>query len=130
MSAARSRDHGVCVDCGQPLIRTPSGSEYYMVHDELWAASGLGRRDGFLCVGCLEDRLGRRLGPDDFTDAPINWLPGNSERLHARMGARWKWEHARMEMQHRDRAGRLEVLWARDQALWARDHMEQLELPL
>ncbi len=26
----------------------------------------------FLCVGCLEERLGRRLTSYDFTDAPLN----------------------------------------------------------
>lgn len=27
---------------------------------------------GMLCIGCLETRLGRRLVPEDFLDAPIN----------------------------------------------------------
>ena len=53
--------------------------EWYMVRDEVWAAAGmdtgaipLGGR-GFLCMGCLETRLGRRLLPGDFIDAPVNW---------------------------------------------------------
>ena len=53
--------------------------EWYMVHDRVWAAAGmdtgtipLGGR-GFLCVGCLEARLGRRLRRRDFIDAPVNW---------------------------------------------------------
>ncbi len=54
-----------------------------MVHDEAWAAAGLG--DGFICVGCLERRLGRELTQDDFTTAPINDLPDswNTDRLNA-----------------------------------------------
>jgi hypothetical protein len=36
-------------------------------------ASGTTESDGdFLCVGCIERRLGRMIGPDDFTAAPIN----------------------------------------------------------
>jgi hypothetical protein len=43
--------------------------------------------DDFLCIGCLEKRLGRKLTPDDFTNAPINrpdhW---HSDRLADRLG--------------------------------------------
>src|SRR5262245_42362542 len=49
-----------CVDCGKDTI-----DEYYMVADELWAASGGG--DGMLCLACLERRIGRKLALDDFT---------------------------------------------------------------
>lgn len=35
-----------------------------MVHDHLWAQAGT--TDGFLCIGCLERRLGRRLQSRDF----------------------------------------------------------------
>jgi hypothetical protein len=37
-----------------------------MVEDEVWAAAGLGREDGFLCLSCLERRLGRWLRCEDF----------------------------------------------------------------
>jgi hypothetical protein len=41
-----------------------------MVTDEVWAqAAG---ENGWLCVGCLEDRLGRELEPADFTQLPVN----------------------------------------------------------
>lgn len=43
--------------------------------------------DGFLCVGCLEVRLGYRLGPEDFNqEAPVNTpeLAG-SDRLWSRL---------------------------------------------
>jgi hypothetical protein len=41
-----------------------------MVHNELWGEAGMA--GGFLCVGCLESRIGRMLTPADFTAAPIN----------------------------------------------------------
>jgi hypothetical protein len=34
-------------------------------NEQLWSS-------GFLCVGCLEKRLGRELTAEDFPDAPIN----------------------------------------------------------
>ena len=55
-----------CVDCG---IETKP-FEMYMVVADVWAQAGAG--DGFLCVGCLEDRLGRVLEPDDFKRVPLN----------------------------------------------------------
>jgi hypothetical protein len=57
------------VDCS---ISTRAIHEYYSVTDELW--SRYGPAVGMLCIGCLETRLGRRLVPADFTDAPINTL--------------------------------------------------------
>lgn len=44
-------------------------AEYYMVHDGLWPNDAV-----MLCVGCLEDRLGRKLTYRDFTNAPVNRL--------------------------------------------------------
>lgn len=50
-----------------------------MVHKSLWAEAGMEpdgmkpvSRNQFLCIGCLEVRLGRELTPQDFTDAPVN----------------------------------------------------------
>ena len=48
-----------------------------MVHDALWRAAGNVR--GYLCIGCLERRLGRQLVAADFTDAVVNRL----EHWHA-----------------------------------------------
>jgi hypothetical protein len=45
-----------CRDCG-----VSTRNERYMVTDEIWHQSTLGKRDGLLCLGCLETRLGRRL---------------------------------------------------------------------
>ena len=41
-----------------------------MVEDAVWAAAGA--PEGYLCVGCLEERLGRPLVPDDFPPLPLN----------------------------------------------------------
>jgi hypothetical protein len=72
-----------CQQCGVDYFNL---GEYYAVQDEIRD------RYGFpLCVGCLEQRMGRQLEPGDFPpDAPANgvsrWLPPRSERLLDRMG--------------------------------------------
>jgi hypothetical protein len=53
-----------CADCGR--CTSPLG-QYYVVGDDLWAASGLGPHDGMLCLRCLEQRIGRALTLADFT---------------------------------------------------------------
>jgi hypothetical protein len=57
--------------------------------DSIWPNTwGYPRRGHFLCVGCVETRLGRRLNPSDFI--PGNFLnidsPHYSARLRDRMG--------------------------------------------
>lgn len=70
-----------CVDCGE---NTHFTNEYYMVQFELWNEYGAG--DGMLCVGCLENRIGRKLNKADFFDCPVNnGIFGLSERLINRM---------------------------------------------
>ena len=67
----------LCHDCGVDTVPTEWGerAEYYMVHDEVWAQAGMPpTRSGYLCIGCLERRLRRRLTPADFTDAGVNDL--------------------------------------------------------
>jgi hypothetical protein len=62
-----------CLDC-----RTDTNDEGYMVHNVLWLQAVEHyeemRRDKtvVLCIGCLENRIGRRLTPDDFTVCPLN----------------------------------------------------------
>ncbi len=69
-----------CIDCRRPTHR-----EYYMVRDEAWLAAHPSR-DGMLCIGCLEGRLGRELLPGDFVDAPVNAdLRRPSDRLASRL---------------------------------------------
>jgi hypothetical protein len=66
-----------CCDCG---IGCDTLGEYYMVRDDLWERVWNGKRkphheisgQEVLCIGCLENRVGRQLCRDDFTDAPVN----------------------------------------------------------
>lgn len=76
-----------CDDCG---VDTHEIGEYYMVQDALWdsVAPHLGC---FLCIGCLEGRINRRLTKEDFTDAPVNdpefpFGNGKSDRFLSRLG--------------------------------------------
>jgi len=56
-----------------------------MVHKHVWEAAGM--TAGFLCIGCLEARLGRQLCPADFTNVRINNPadPWHTPRLAARL---------------------------------------------
>lgn len=61
----------MCKDCG--LDTSPLGlDEYYMVHNEVWAQSGMDGLSGMLCLLCLEARIGRDLEVSDFTSIPMN----------------------------------------------------------
>lgn len=66
----------LCKDCA---IDTNKIDEYYMVHNSVWnkahfdfANLNTKKEKGFLCIGCLEKRLGRILNKKDFTSYPIN----------------------------------------------------------
>jgi hypothetical protein len=60
-----------CVDCGVCVVAYTGDVENYMVWEDIWPAV-----DGFLCVACLESRLGRRLTAADLdVSLPINY-PG------------------------------------------------------
>jgi len=56
----------VCSGCGADAV-----DEWYMVRDSVWTAAGM-CGFGYLCIGCLERRLGRRLSAADFADLPVN----------------------------------------------------------
>jgi hypothetical protein len=61
--------------------------EWYMVTDEVWEEAHDGEHGrGYLCVGCLEKRLGRQLTARDFTLTKMN-APSlsNSPRLADRL---------------------------------------------
>jgi hypothetical protein len=98
-----------CVDCGCNTTPRRRGElwELYMVTDETWQAAGpppatINHTDGdlfrgfvsalpaeqyFLCIGCLEARLGRTLVPSDFTDCRLNVpSPNDTPRLRSRRG--------------------------------------------
>jgi hypothetical protein len=73
-----------CVDCGADTTPENGDHEYYMVGDGLWQAAGMDA--GYLCIGCLEKRLGRELLAADFIDAPVNTPePPKSPRLISRL---------------------------------------------
>lgn len=76
---------GHCRDCGIPTAGLAGIDEYYMVHDAVWDAAGMGEH-GMLCIGCLETRLDRQLTPKDFTSVHVNGR--GSERLLDRVGRR------------------------------------------
>lgn len=60
--------------------------EHYFINTDLWLQA-TGSIVGMYCVGCLEQRIGRRLVPSDFTNATVNdpkYEP-KSQRLMDRM---------------------------------------------
>jgi hypothetical protein len=89
-----------CADCGTFTAMRGRPSEWYMVRDDVWEAAGMPAEPAcsidtfteyqayvadlsgrFLCIGCLEARLGRELTPADFTTAEVNdpavtWMSG------------------------------------------------------
>jgi hypothetical protein len=80
-----------CCDCGAGAIQL---GEWYDVRDAVWELAWRGRRKSWhsirgqavLCIGCLEQRIGRTLCAEDFTDAPVNWPGGDiSDRMRARL---------------------------------------------
>jgi len=103
----RSPESWLCVDCGintapgcltraeleQALNAGQESVEYtidnrfevYTVRAVVWQAAGMEPFGGCLCIGCLEQRLGRRLKPKDFLrDHPLNTLPGTPRLLRRR----------------------------------------------
>ncbi|MCG2668759.1 hypothetical protein ACFPFP_17555 [Bradyrhizobium sp. GCM10023182] len=101
--------HWNCVDCG---VNTAKGGpteefarrkvkrgvakvwqadktwEVYEVNPQVWKAA---RCRSVLCIGCIEQRIGRRLTPADFTDGELNQIVG-TKRLSDRKGFRGKRE--------------------------------------
>src|SRR6478736_2828151 len=71
-----------CDDC---KVNVNEIDEYYMVEDEIWL-SVMPDFTGMLCIGCLENRLGRVLTPPDFPLYPINMgYFRQSDRLRSRI---------------------------------------------
>lgn len=76
----------ICMDCD---VDTNEIREYFMVDDNLWIEN-VPEYHGFLCIGCLEDRVGRTLEATDFpSHLPINNPNGlffpHSDRLRDRL---------------------------------------------
>jgi hypothetical protein len=92
LDAGRTRDGRgtwhLCDDCG---LNTQEIGEQYMLHNSVWtAATGVSHKwmamIGFLCIGCIERRLGRQLTKADFSDVGINKdRRPRSSRLRARL---------------------------------------------
>lgn len=77
-----------CIDCGVDTSSANGIMEYYMVHNHIWLKVNPDSA-GMLCIGCLENRLGRTLTGKDFTDARVNWhlQMYHSDRLTNRLKA-------------------------------------------
>jgi hypothetical protein len=68
-------------------IRLDDQCEVYMVRTTIWEAAGMDGLGGCLCIGCLEERLGRRLKPRDFMRRhSLNVIPGTERLLSRREG--------------------------------------------
>jgi hypothetical protein len=111
----RADREAYCADCG---IGTLTAGEWYAVKNEIWKVAWNARPqpsarenlaeetlppvqpllpglhlpepegEQILCIGCLEQRIGRTLTCRDFADALINGLPGKSGRLQSRLTAK------------------------------------------
>jgi hypothetical protein len=82
-----------CRDCRAETLSSESdANEYYMVDDRVWEAAGMEDHDGggYLCIGCLETRLGRRLHRADFTGCDLNSLDAGLRRFA------WWWRTGRL----------------------------------
>jgi hypothetical protein len=60
-----------------------------MIHDHLWDAAG--SVDSYLCIGCLEIRLGRQLTAADFSPTGVNDLSIADTQRFA-----WSWRTPRL----------------------------------
>lgn len=65
---SKSRKKFLCLDCS---LDTGKAGEHYMLIDETWKKTGLGKV-GMLCVLDVEKRIGRKLQASDFNDSYLN----------------------------------------------------------
>jgi hypothetical protein len=79
----------VCADCG---VNTADINEYYMLKSPVWYeavnASPVVPFKVLMCIGCVENRIGRKLKPNDFANVRLNHpdIRVKSERLKDRLG--------------------------------------------
>jgi hypothetical protein len=76
-----------CADCG---LDTIAAGEWYMVHDQIWQQAWgsleyTGPGQQVLCIGCLENRIGRKLTSADFTAASVNDYRDEGRRMSDRL---------------------------------------------
>lgn len=79
----------LCEDCQIDIRLKPKGNgDGYMIYDQIWSTATKSKIKIYLCVFCLEKRLGRELTPADFTACALNLLFNNvkSELLLKRLG--------------------------------------------
>lgn len=82
-----------CADCGTATLPRDRPSEWYAVANDIWnraVPEDTHTLQTFLCIGCLEGRLGRRLERADFPDLPVNRedLEYVTARLRSRLTGR------------------------------------------
>lgn len=65
---SKSRRKFLCLDC---RIDTGKIREHYMLVDKTWFEVHTSNV-GMMCIGCVENRLGRTLVPSDFNDSHVN----------------------------------------------------------
>lgn len=65
---------GICSNPEQPCNDCRRRSESYLVRDKVWNKAGMTVL-GFLCVRCLEKRLGRQLRKADYLTTPVRLKP-------------------------------------------------------
>jgi hypothetical protein len=59
---------------------------FFMVKDSVWRHGQRAGKARFLCVGCLECRIGRKLSADDFKrSAKVNFDGPKTPKLSRRM---------------------------------------------
>jgi hypothetical protein len=65
---SNSRRKFLCLDC---RVDTGKIREHYMLVDDVWFSIH-GSNLGMICIGCIENRLGRQLCPQDFNSSHVN----------------------------------------------------------
>lgn len=106
-----------CGDCG---VNVALLGEWYMLEDAIWQQATRDTPAHLLCVGCLEERLGRRLAPEDFNRAaPANLT--REEDIDALLDA----VPERLREGLRSNPARL-ARWKEDMTLLARDKSDRL----
>jgi hypothetical protein len=81
-----------CQDCNAilqvrtHLLGTGWQGDWFMVKDSVWRRGQQAGKCRFLCVGCLERRISRKLSADDFRrSAKVKFDAQKSARLRRRM---------------------------------------------
>jgi hypothetical protein len=70
------------IECMPPSQPDVHDWHRFMVVDRVWHDAGMTPLGGWLCLHCLEDRLGRPLTPADLKDVPLNdWDHKDAPRL-------------------------------------------------